>query len=74
MNVLTQKFYCKVRDEIAYQEYMKIFFDSLSTNVVLIAMTMITHFIWEYESKEHRLNKFEKSNVKNKWTFAYIND
>ncbi len=53
---------------------MKIFFDSLSTNVVLIAVTIITYCIWEYESKEHRLDKFKKLNVKNKWTFAYIND
>jgi len=66
VNILTQKFYCKVRDKIAYQEYMKIFFDSLSTNVVLTAVTMIVHCIQEYESEEHRLNKFEKLNVKNK--------
>ncbi len=74
MNVLIQKIYCKVRNEIAYQEYLKIFFDLLSTNVVLIAVTMITHCIWEYESEEHRLDKFKKLNVKSKWTFAYIND
>jgi len=66
VNVLTQKFYCKVRNKIAYQEYTKIFFDSLSTNVVLIAVTMITHCIREYESEEYRLDKFEKLNVKNK--------
>ncbi len=66
MNVLIQKIYCKVRNEIAYQEYLKIFFDLLSTNVILIAVTMIAHCIWEYESEEHRLNKFEKLNVKNK--------
>jgi len=66
VNVLIQKIYCKVRNEIAYQEYLKIFFDSLSTNVVLIAMTMITHCIQEYELKKHKLNKFEKLNVKSK--------
>ncbi len=66
MNVLIQKIYCKVRDEIAYQEYLKIFFDSLSTNVVFIAMIMITHCIQKYESEEYRLNKFKKSNVKSK--------
>ncbi len=66
MNILIQKIYCKVRNEIAYQKYLKIFFDSLSTNVILIAVTMITHCIQEYESEKHRLNKFEKSNVKSK--------
>jgi hypothetical protein len=66
MNVLIQKFYCKVRDEIAYQKYMKIFFDLLSTNVVLIAVTMIIYYIQEYESEKHRLNKFKRLNVKNK--------
>ncbi len=74
MNILIQKIYCKVEDEIAYQEYLKIFFDLLFTNVILIAVTMITHCIWEYELEEHRLDKFEKLNVKSKWTFAYIND
>jgi hypothetical protein len=66
MNILIQKFYCKVKDEITYQEYMKIFFDSLSTNVILIAMTMIVHCIQEYESEKYRLNKFERLNMKNK--------
>jgi len=66
VNVLIQKIYCKVKDEIAYQEYSKIFFDLLFTNVVLIAVTMIAHCIQEYESEEHRLDKFEKSNVKSK--------
>jgi len=66
MNVLIQKFYCKVKDEIAYQEYMKIFFDLLSTNVILIAVIMITHCIQEYESEEHRLDKFERLNMKSK--------
>jgi hypothetical protein len=66
VNILTQKFYCKVRNEIAYQEYTKIFFDSLSTNVVLIAVTMIIHCIQKYESEEHRLNKFKRLNMKNK--------
>ncbi len=74
MNILIQKIYCKVKDEIAYQEYLKIFFNSLSINIILITVTMITHYIWKYESEEHRLDKFEKLNVKNKWTFAYIND
>ncbi len=74
MNVLIWKIYCKVKNEIAYQEYSKIFFDSLSTNVVFIAVTMITHYIQEYELKKHRLNKFEKLNMNSKWTFAYIND
>ncbi len=73
-NILTQKIYCKVRNKIAYQEYLKIFFDSLSTNVILIAVTMITHCIQEYKSEEHRLDKFEKLNMKSKWTFAYISD
>ena len=35
---------------------------------------MITHCIQEYESEEHRLDKFEKLNVKSKWIFAYISD
>lgn len=48
---------------MAFQIHTSALFDPLPVDTVLLAVTMIAHCIWEYESGEHRIEKFEGPKV-----------